>query len=53
MFKYLLSKKLQSLNQGFTLIELLVVTIMVGVLAAISLPNLLAQIGKARETEAS
>ena len=43
---------LQQGEQAFTLIELLLVTLIVVILSAISLPNLMNQIGKARETEA-
>lgn len=43
-------KQSKSVN-GFTLIELLIVMIIVGILAAISIPNFINQIGKARESE--
>lgn len=40
------------LNQGFTLVELMIVTVIVGILAAVAIPNYLAQTDKAKATEA-
>lgn len=51
--KLLLSKLNDSAHEGFTLIELVVVVIIVGILVAISIPNLISNIGKARESEAT
>jgi type IV pilus assembly protein PilA len=39
-------------HQGFTLLELMIVIFMVGILTAIALPNLIRQVGRAREVEA-
>lgn len=52
IFLFTLINQRKNNDQGFTLIELLVTVIIIGVLAIVSIPNLLNQVGKARETEA-
>ena len=51
-FKLIQTLNKKNANKGLTLIELLVVVIIIGVLAAISLPNLLGQVGRGRQAEA-
>jgi prepilin-type N-terminal cleavage/methylation domain-containing protein len=45
-------RQLEKNNEGFTLIELLVAVIIIGILAAIAMPNFLRQVQRATQSEA-
>jgi type IV pilus assembly protein PilA len=51
--KIFLLKLVTSNQKGFTLIELLITVVIIGIMALISLPNLIGNVSKARETEAT
>ena len=46
------NRKKEKLTKGFTLIELLIVIIIIGILGAITIPSMLSQAAKARQSEA-
>ncbi|MGK7941287.1 MAG: type IV pilin-like G/H family protein [Crocosphaera sp.] len=45
-------RKKQSSSLGFTLLELLIIVVILGILAALSIPSLLGKVAYSRETEA-